>query len=93
MFPFTYKDVKYTKCTLEDADKTDGKPWCSTQTDANGQHVGGQGQWGHCASSCKTTTTRRTTTRRTTIRRTTTRRTPNCEYTLLMIIFIQIENI
>merc|ERR1712227_276097 len=52
VFPFTYRDVKYTGCTLEDAD--DGKPWCSTKTDANGQHVGGQGQWGHCASNCKT---------------------------------------
>ena len=51
VFPFTYKDVKYTGCSLEDAD--DGKPWCSTKTDANGQHVGGQGQWGHCASNCE----------------------------------------
>ena len=50
MFPFTYKSVKYTGCILVDAD--DGKPWCSTLTDGNGVHVGGQGQWGHCPSSC-----------------------------------------
>ena len=46
MFPFTYKNIKYTGCTLVDAD--DGKPWCSTLTDSKGDHVGGQGQWGHC---------------------------------------------
>ena len=51
VFPFNYKDVKYNGCSLEDAD--DDKPWCSTKTDANGQHVGGQGQWGHCASNCQ----------------------------------------
>ena len=51
VFPFTYKDVKYTGCSLEDAD--DDKPWCSTKTDANGQHVSGQGQWGQCASNCQ----------------------------------------
>ena len=84
MFPFTYKNVKYTGCTLEDAD--DGKPWCSTKTDANGEHVGSKGQWGHCASTCKTTSTSRTTTRRTTSIRTTTRRTPNCEYLHLIIV-------
>ena len=44
------QDVRYTKCILVDAD--DGIPWCSTKTDPNGQHIGGQGQWGHCPDSC-----------------------------------------
>jgi len=50
VFPFTYKDRVYRGCILVDAD--DGIPWCSTLTDNNGQHVGGQGKWGHCPSSC-----------------------------------------
>jgi len=50
VFPFTYKEKVYRGCILVDAD--DGKPWCSTLTDNNGQHIGGQGKWGHCPSSC-----------------------------------------
>jgi len=49
-FPFTYKDKVYRGCILIDAD--DGIPWCSTLTDSNGQHIGGQGKWGHCPSTC-----------------------------------------
>lgn len=45
-FPFKYRGVSYTECTVVDAD--DGKPWCSTLTDIEGKHVGGQGNWGHC---------------------------------------------
>ena len=45
-----FQDVKYDACILVDAD--DGKPWCSTKTDTRGNHIGGQGQWGHCAGSC-----------------------------------------
>jgi len=50
VFPFTYKDKVYSGCILVDAD--DGVPWCSTLTDQNGIHVGGQGKWGHCPSTC-----------------------------------------
>jgi len=50
VFPFVYKDRQYRGCILVDAD--DGIPWCSTLTDSSGQHVGGQGKWGHCPSSC-----------------------------------------
>merc|ERR1711971_1217964 len=49
-FPFIYRDVEYNGCILVDAD--DNKPWCSTQTDRNRQHVGGQGKWGHCPPTC-----------------------------------------
>jgi len=52
VFPFTYKENTYSGCILIDAD--DGIPWCSTLTDGNGQHVGGQGKWGHCPNSCNT---------------------------------------
>ena len=51
VLPFIYKDKKHTGCTLVDAD--DGKPWCSTLTDDSGNHVGGQGKWGHCPDSCQ----------------------------------------
>ena len=37
-FPFRYKGVRYTKCTRKDA----SKPWCSTKTDAKGNHVQGR---------------------------------------------------
>ena len=50
VFPFIYKGKQYRGCILVDAD--DGKPWCSTLTDSSGQHVGGQGRWGHCPASC-----------------------------------------
>jgi len=50
VFPFTYKERTYRGCILVDAD--DGIPWCSTLTDNTGQHVGGQGKWGHCPDSC-----------------------------------------
>lgn len=50
IFPFTYKDITYTGCIFVDAD--DRKPWCSTLTDSDGQHVGGQGKWGHCPPTC-----------------------------------------
>eukprot|EP00092_Neocalanus_flemingeri_P086636 GFUD01109222.1.p1 GENE.GFUD01109222.1~~GFUD01109222.1.p1 ORF type:complete len:672 (-),score=125.72 GFUD01109222.1:84-1829(-) len=30
----------------------DGKAWCSTFTDSRGNHVGGQGNWGHCGGVC-----------------------------------------
>jgi len=50
VFPFTFKERVYRGCILVDAD--DGIPWCSTLTDSSGQHVGGQGKWGHCPSTC-----------------------------------------
>ena len=50
VFPFTYKGRTYRGCILVDAD--DNIPWCSTLTDNTGQHVGGQGKWGHCPATC-----------------------------------------
>jgi len=51
VFPFLYKNKTHTSCTLVDAD--DGIPWCSTLTDSDGVHLGGQGKWGHCPDSCE----------------------------------------
>merc|ERR1712210_86312 len=41
--------VLHTGCTTIDGDTT---PWCSTQTDANNDHVSGVGAWGYCDASC-----------------------------------------
>merc|ERR1712142_147494 len=43
VFPFTYKDVKYTECTDKDGG---GKKWCSLSTDENGMHQ--RGKFGYC---------------------------------------------
>merc|ERR1719210_3092785 len=49
MFPFNYMGISHTGCTTIDGDTT---PWCSTQTDANNDHVPGVGAWGYCEESC-----------------------------------------
>ena len=49
VFPFTFGEVVYNKCTTVGDDTA---PWCSTLTDENGVHVGGQGKWGYCAANC-----------------------------------------
>merc|ERR1712055_260180 len=48
-FPFNYMGVLHFGCTTIDGDTT---PWCSTQTDANDNHVSGVGAWGYCDASC-----------------------------------------
>merc|ERR1719228_976565 len=47
VFPFTHFGVIFTSCT-----KKGGyiKPWCSTLTDTEGNHV--PGNWGDCSPSC-----------------------------------------
>merc|ERR1711990_356250 len=47
--PFNYMGVLHSGCTTIDGDTT---PWCSTQTDANNDHVSGVGAWGYCDASC-----------------------------------------
>ena len=49
IFPFIYKDVRYTKCIWAEGES---EPWCSTKVTKHGYHVGGQGEWGHCNSHC-----------------------------------------
>jgi len=49
VFPFNYMGISHTGCTTIDGDTT---PWCSTQTDANNDHVPGVGAWGYCEESC-----------------------------------------
>jgi len=49
VFPFNFGGVSHSKCTTIDGDT---KPWCSTKTDANGDHVSGVGAWGYCEDNC-----------------------------------------
>merc|ERR1719239_393933 len=58
-FPFNYMGVSHFGCTTIDGDTT---PWCSTQTDANDDHVSGVGAWGYCDASCPVQETVATTT-------------------------------
>merc|ERR1711881_625572 len=58
-FPFNYMGVSHFGCTTIDGDPT---PWCSTQTDANDDHVSGVGAWGYCDASCPVQETAATTT-------------------------------
>merc|ERR1712088_1257631 len=58
-FPFNYMGVLHYGCTTIDGDTT---PWCSTQTDANNDHVSGVGAWGYCDASCPVQETVATTT-------------------------------
>ena len=50
-FPFIYEEVKYYNCTV--VNDPDGKPWCSTKVDDDGNHVQSGGYWGHCGQDCK----------------------------------------
>merc|ERR1712051_921647 len=59
VFPFNYMGVSHFGCTTIDGDTT---PWCSTQTDANDDHVSGVGAWGYCDASCPVQETAATTT-------------------------------
>jgi len=50
-FPFSYEGKRYTRCTTEN--DPDGRLWCSTKVDKNGNHVQNEGQWGYCSDQCK----------------------------------------
>merc|ERR1711974_111275 len=48
VFPFTFRGVTYDGCTTV----ADDQLWCSTLTDSDGVHIGGQGNWGYCSPDC-----------------------------------------
>jgi peroxidase len=51
IFPFRYKKKLFRGCTKLDDDL--GKAWCSTRTDRDSNHIGGEGNWGHCSTQCR----------------------------------------
>ena len=61
VFPFNFGGETYNACTLDGNAPGETEPWCSTQTDSNDDHIGGQGYWGFCSSNCGTATTTTTT--------------------------------
>ena len=50
IFPFNYQNQTYAGCTGEGV--PDGILWCSTKVNSEGDHIAGQGEWGHCAADC-----------------------------------------
>ena len=54
VFPFQFGGDTYNDCTFEGNQPGETQPWCSTLTDNNGVHIGGQGNWGFCPSNCQT---------------------------------------
>ena len=53
VFPFKFRSVTYNNCTTATNNPDDTKAWCSTKVDEFGNHVGGQGNWGHCEPKCQ----------------------------------------
>ena len=53
-FPFTRNGVTHHGRTRDGAE--DGRPWCSTEVDADGVHTDGRGKWGYCGSGCSSST-------------------------------------
>lgn len=51
VFPFKWGGRTYNRCPIDPDDRSE--TWCSTKTDSNGNHITGQGLWGHCGSNCK----------------------------------------
>ena len=47
VFPFKTGGLTYRSCKPSDSN-TNG--WCSTETDANDNHV--EGKWGYCSPKC-----------------------------------------
>lgn len=50
LFPFIFREKIYRGCT-NDYDPN-GRLWCSTLVDENGNHISGQGEWGYCSNNC-----------------------------------------
>ena len=53
IFPFTHKGQTYRACTYDVSHVTGYKPWCSTNTDGDGNHITGRNadgtrNWGIC---------------------------------------------
>lgn len=55
-FPFTYQDVTYNGCPVDPYDSSER--WCSTNTDRDGVHMNGSGNYGFCNDDCPKYNTR-----------------------------------
>jgi len=52
VFPFSFNGNTYQGCTPWKYGTLKGKPWCSTRTDGQGNHLNGGGHYGFCGPSC-----------------------------------------
>jgi len=50
VFPFKYNGRRKSSCITDN--DPEGRAWCSTLVDPDGNHVIGGGNWAHCGSSC-----------------------------------------
>eukprot|EP00088_Acartia_fossae_P029698 TRINITY_DN30576_c0_g1_i5.p1 TRINITY_DN30576_c0_g1~~TRINITY_DN30576_c0_g1_i5.p1 ORF type:complete len:639 (+),score=101.64 TRINITY_DN30576_c0_g1_i5:25-1941(+) len=49
-FPFRFQGETFASCTTKH--DPEGLAWCSTLVDEQRNHVVGEGEWGHCPSTC-----------------------------------------
>ncbi len=49
VFPFTLRNKTFDACTIET--DPEGKYWCSTKLDEDGNHQ--RGEWGYCDLDCR----------------------------------------
>ena len=52
VFPFIFRGIKHFGCSTFNEPEVNPRPWCSTQTDAEDNHISEIGAWGYCDSSC-----------------------------------------
>ena len=52
VFPFKFKGKMFDRCTWEQSQLTNNKPWCSTMVDKEGNHIIGEAKWGNCSPEC-----------------------------------------
>ena len=50
IFPFIWYGKTYNGCPIDPDDSS--QRWCSTKVDSYGNHITGQGNWGHRSSIC-----------------------------------------
>lgn len=51
VFPFVFAGVRYEGCTTDN--DPEGKAWCVTEVDRDGQYLNGSGNWGYCTGNTK----------------------------------------
>ena len=52
IFPFKHNGKTFNGCDIDPDDRS--KTWCSTKVDSRGNHITGQGEYGHCGNNCQT---------------------------------------
>ena len=53
ILPFKKGSQEFDKCIWQRGDNNGA--WCSTKTDEDGYHAGGENNWGYCSPECPIT--------------------------------------